>query len=290
MPVRPRAVFVLAIAVTALGCERADPRPPVVDTPAQAQAQPEADAPPAWTGEWASGFGDILLVPSDTDNTAILVYPEAIAEAAAAGPVDLISAGGEVSARGVAITGLDSLECGGAPVVRLSSATFGTWSIGVRATRGLLRGDSIEALPRRDSAQLVMRLARMASGIEADEATRFTGLPFSVVRARAWTIGQTRIVAAHLARKLPQEASPLEEHTFVIAERTVSSDSLALRYSQRSEGTEETAEHFEVLSAVSGPTTLLLVARDNTTGTRYEILERSPAGVWRVRWARPLSC
>ena len=287
---RLRAAFVLAVVATAPGCERADPRPPVVDTAVQAQPQAEAETAPAWTGEWASGFGDILLVPSDTDNTAILVYPDVVAEGASAGSVDLISAGGEVSARGVAIAGLDSLECGGAPVVRLSSATFGTWSIGVRAPQGVLRGDSIEALPPRDSARLVMRLARMASGIEADQATRFTGLPFSVVRARAWTIGETRIVAAHLARKLPQEASPLEEHTFIIAERLVSNDSLALRYSQRSEGTEETAEHFEVLSAVSGATTLLLVARDNATGTRYELLERSRTGAWRVRWSRPLSC
>ena len=56
------------------------------------------------------------------------------------------------------------------------------------------------------------------------------------------------VVAAHLVRKLPQEASPLEEHTFVIAERPLSSDSLLLRYQQRSEGTEETAEHFEIIA------------------------------------------
>ncbi len=235
-------------------------------------------------------MGSILVVPSDTDNTAILIYPDMLSDSSPA-TIDLITAGGEVARSAVTIAGLDSLECGGAPVLRLTAGAFGTWAVGVKRAQGVLRGDSLESLTRADSSRLVTQLARLASAIGADDESRFTGLPFSVARARRYTIGNARIVAAHLVRRLPQEASPLEQHTFIIAERSLSSDSLALRYHVRSEGTEETAEHFEMLAGIGrGAVALLLIARDNTAGTRYEILERSPVGTWRVRWARPLSC
>ncbi len=283
-----RAILVALAAVLCAACDRETPVP-VTDTAAGAQPQAVA-TPPAWSGEWSPEFGAILVVPSDTDHTAILVYPDAIPETGHSA-IDLLTAGGDVATAAVAITGLDSLECGGAPVVRLSSGAFGTWAIGVDAPRGVLRGDSVEALSRADSGRLVTQLARLASTIAPNEESRFNGLPFTVARARRYTAGGTRIVAAHLVRRLPQEASPLEQHTFVIGERALSADSLVWRYHQRSEGTEETSDHFEILAALgTGTATLLLIARDNTTGTRYEILERSPGGTWRVRWARALNC
>jgi hypothetical protein len=248
-------------------------------------------APPSWTGEWAPAFGTMLLVPSDTDNTAIVVYPDAHAGIGDSIRLSLFTVGGEVAVPNVIVRGADSLECGGAPVVHLSGGAFGAWAIGVTATSRLLRSDSLESLAPRDSAQLVATLARLASTITAREETRFNALPFSVLRARRFAAGGTRVVAAHLVRKLPQEASPLEEHTFLIAERPLSSDSLLLRFHQRSEGTEETADHFEILAAAAAEAvTLLLVARDNSSGTQYQILERSPTGSWRVRWTRPLGC
>jgi hypothetical protein len=280
-------VVLPALLMAIASCERAAPTP---DADTAARAEPQATtAAPAWSGAWAAELGSILVVPSDTDNTAILVYPDTID--AGSSSLDLLTAGGEVAAAAVTIAGVDSLECGGAPVVRLSAGAFGTWAIGVRAAQGILRGDSLESLVRADSSRLVAQLARLASTIAANEESRFSGLPFSVARARRYTVGSARIVAAHLVRRLPQEASPLEQHTFVIAERALSSDSLALRYSERSEGSEETAEHFEILGAVGRSAgTLLLIARDNTMGTRYEILERATNGTWRVRWSRPLSC
>lgn len=281
-----RAVLPLLLMAIA-SCAREAPTPDV-DTAVRAEPQ-AASAAPAWSGTWADEMGTILVVPSDTDNTAILVYPDVVETGGQS--LDLLTAGGEVAAAAVTIAGVDSLECGGAPVVRLSSGAFGTWAIGMRAAQGILRGDSLEALVRADSSRLVSQLARLASTIAANEESRFTGLPFSVARARRYTVGNARIVAAHLVRRLPQEASPLEQHTFVIAERALSSDSLVLRYSERSEGSEETAEHFEILGALARPAgTLLLIARDNTTGTRYELLERATNGTWRVRWSRPLSC
>jgi len=276
------------MVAAAVACDRPEP-PPAGDTVARAEPQ-ASPAPPAWTGSWAPEFGPILLVPSDADSTAILAYPESLPDGGT-GPVNLMSAGGDAVARDVTLSRLDSLECGGAPVVRLSAGTLGTWSVGMRASAQLLRGDSLETLPRADSTRLVASLARLASTIGADQDTRFTGLPFSVVRARRYTIGNARLVAAHLVRRLPQEDSPLEEHTFLIGERSLATSDHALRFSERSEGTEETAEHFEILAAAHRDgITMLLIARDNAAGGRFEILERSTGGTWRVRWARPLSC
>lgn len=283
-----RRIACLLVAVTLAACERSAP-PPQAETTAVV-AVDSVVAPPSSSGDWPAELGSVLLVPSDTDATAIVVYPGA-SLAADSTRFTLFTSGGEAAGARVTVRGTDTLECGDAGVVRLSGGTFGTWSVGLAGATRVLRSDSLEALAPRDSAQVVASLARMASTITAREETRFNGLPFSVVRARRFAVGETRIVAAHLVRKLPQEASPLEEHTFVIAERPLSSDSLLLRYHQRSDGTEETAEHFEILAAVgTEKATLLVLARDNATGTRYQILERSANGTWRVRWTRPLNC
>lgn len=281
------ALFALAVAMIA-SCDRSAP-PPAAETAAVAEVD-SAPVPRSWSGEWAAELGGILLVPSDTDNAAIVVYPDA-PTAPDSTRFTLFTSGGEAAASNVLVRGTDTLECGGAPVVHLSGGSFGTWSVGLAGAVRILRSDSLESLAPRDSAHVVASLARMASTITAREETRFAGLPFSVTRARRFSVDGTRIVTAHLVRKLPQEASPLEEHTFVIAERPLSSDSLLMRYHQRSEGTEETAEHFETIVAASGAkATLLLLARDHATGTRYQILERSSTGVWRVRWTRSLAC
>lgn len=290
MVIRPLPLMVAACATLVLGgCDR--PATPGAEATAASTASPPAETPVSWTGSWAPELGDVLVVPSDTDNTAIVVYPDGGPDVLGTRRLHLFATGGDTPVAEVSVSGADSLECGGAPVVRLSGGAFGTWAVGLVATSGMLRGDSIEMMVPRDSARLVAGLARLASAIGASDESRFSGLPFTVARARRFTIGRTRVVAAHVVRKLPQEASPLEEHTLLIAERPVDGDSLVLRYHQRSEGTEETAEHFEVLAAMAGGSSMLmLIGRDNVSGTRYQILERSPAGTWAVRWTRPLSC
>ena len=282
---RPLALVLVAVAAIA-ACDK-PPSQAVSDT--ASAAEPQAAAPPSWTGSWPAELGPVLVVPADTDNTAIVIYPDVAPD----GPqrLTLLAGNGEPSAQSVVVTAADSLECGGAPVVHLSSGSFGSWAVGVAQATGVLRTDSLESLTSRDSARLVANLAALASPLTARMETRFTGLPFRVLGARRFTFGGSGIVAAHLVRKLPQEASPLEEHTFLVAERRAGSDSLVLTFSDRSEGTEETAEHYDLLSAVAGgPTLLLLVARDNVSGTKYQVLSRAANGSWRVQWTRPLSC
>lgn len=284
-----RGAFLGAGLVLVGGCD--EKAAPPGDSVVAAAPQPEP-IERSWTGSWAAELGDVLLVPSDTDNTAIVVYPDAPdAALLSAARLTLLTAGGEPALTAVSVLGTDTLVCGTAPVVRLSDGAFGTWAIGVAGNAGVIRTDSVEAMVAADSARLVASLARLASAATGSAKTRYTGLPFTVEGARRFTVGQTRVVAAHLVRRLPQEASPLEEHMLVIAERPLTSDTLRLTFSRRSEGTEETAEHFEVLSAVAGRNaTFLLLARDTVSGTLYEILERDASGVWRVRWGRRLTC
>jgi len=153
--------------------------------------------------------------------------------------------------------------------------------------------DSIESLLSADSARFAADLARLASAQPTTRDSRFAGLPFVVLSARRFEVRGQGIVVAHLVRRLPQEATPLEEHSLVIAERPASAPSspYGVTYFQRSEGTEETADHYEVLAAIRGAeTTFLLLARDQEARTSYEILERAKSGGWRIRWARTLAC
>ena len=154
--------------------------------------------------------------------------------------------------------------------------------------------DSIEALPSPDSARLASDLARLASALSTHKDSRFSGLPFAVVGAHRFVADGRQFLVGHLARRLNQEAAPLEERTLIIAERPDSnpaSEPWAVTYSLRSEGSEDTAELFEVLAALRGKQSLLLLlARDQPAQTNYELLERSRGGTWRTRWTRKLEC
>lgn len=242
--------------------------------------------------EWDPDLGALLLVPSDSDNSALVLYPADSGDALPASePVTLVNTAGD--SLHATLRKTDSLECGDAAMVRLDGSS-GAWAIGIGAPRAsLIRMDSIEALPSADSSRLAADIARLASALPMPKDSRFGGLPFAVVAARRFSAQGRQYVVAHLARRLNQEAQPLEERTFVIGERSDSAktDRFVATYSQRSEGTEDTAEHFDVLAGLMGrKSPLLLLARDQLSQTRYELLERQADGTWRVRWSRTLSC
>lgn len=234
----------------------------------------------------------MFLVPSDSEDVAVVLYPDEPSPALiASGPTTLISASGETTR--VRLVAADSQQCGDAAVVTLSGAAPASWSVGLLdRSAALLRMDFIEALPASDSAQLAVDLARLASALTTHRDSRFSGLPFAVLAAHRFAADSREVVLGHLARRLNQEAEPLEERTLIIAERdTATNVPYTVTYSQRSEGSEETTEHFDVLAAVRGRRSiLLLIARDQPSHTLYEVLERSSKGAWRSRWSRKLEC
>jgi len=263
-------------------------RPPASDTPAA--ADPTEIVEPSRKGEWAPALGSLLVVPSDSA-TALVVYPDDPAADAVRGtPLTLLGAGGDTVVAAAVLALDDTLQCGDAPVAHLPPRTPGGWSVGFHGGATVIRSDSIGGFSARDSARVVADLARLASTLTGQAQSRFTGLPFAVLGARRFRASGSEILAAHLVRRLPQEADPLEEHTFIIAERT-SADAWSVKFSRQSQGSEETAQYFDVIGiAKAADVTLVLLARDATAGTEYEILERSPAGAWRVRWTRPVGC
>jgi hypothetical protein len=276
------------LAAGALACERS-PRAPADSTARDSTPSAPTDLP----ADWATELGTAFLVPADSEQTATLLYP--VDPAAPIPPntrFTLLSPGGDSMATQAALVATDSQVCGEAPTVRLKDSLAHAWSVGLRSRRAtVLPMDSIETMTAADSSRLVVDLARMASTLPGSSDPRFVGLPFVAVSARRFDAPARQYLLAHMVRRLPQEATPLEERVFFIAERAAASAPYATTYHLRSAGTEETADHYDVLIALRGDSTLyLLVTRDQEARTSYELLERTRTGGWRVRWARVLEC
>lgn len=283
-------LLLVCTAGATTACERRDPRQ-AVDSAADSGRPAPAAARRA--ADWARELGSMLLVPSDSDNAAVVLYPDEPSQSLiTSAPTTLISIAGDTSR--MEMSPADSQQCGDAAVVRLTGPTPPDWSVGLlRRSAALLPMDSIEALPPPDSARIAVDLARLASALRTHRDSRFTGLPFTVLAAHRFSTDSVQFLVGHLARRLNQEASPLEERTLLIGERSarLPGASYQVTYSQRSEGTEDTAEHFEALAAARGRRAIfLLVARDQLSRTLYEVLERAAGGRWRMRWSRSLAC
>lgn len=244
--------------------------------------------------DWVSELGQLLVVPSDSEQAGVVLFPATPSpRLISSAPLTLLNAGGDSVRARAALVISDSQVCGEAPTIRLTGAVPMEWTVGLLARSAQpLRLDSIESFPSADSARFAAELARLASTLPTQRDSRFNGLPFVVLGARRFESHGQQMLAAHLIRRLPQEAAPLEEHTFILAERPAppKNERYLVTFHQRSEGHEETAEQFEVLSAIrASETTLLLLARYQEARTTYDILERQQTG-WRVRWTRTLAC
>jgi hypothetical protein len=291
MPLLQRGRLTIALVVcVASACDRAD-APPRIDTTAGATATALPSGGPA--EDRMRGLGTLLVVPGDSAGAGIIIYPAApTTELVSSAPLTLIAPSGDSTLARAALATTDSQVCGEAPLVRIRDSVATTWSVGILGSAtSPVRMDSIETLTRADSTRLVSELARLASTIPMLNDSRFKGLPFAVSSARRFESRGRQIVVSQLVRRVPHEAAPVEEHTFIVAERDSSTSALSMAFQQRSEGTEETAEQFDVLAVVRGSADVwLLLSRDNTAQTTYQVLERVGPGAWRSRWSRVLSC
>jgi len=99
-----------------------------------------------------------------------------------------------------------------------------------------------------------------------------------------------QVIAATLVRQINQEATPLQERTFLVAERSQADSTLSTVYSERSYGDEETVESREVLAAIllgGSRNAALVLSRDFGNATAYALIERGDDGRWRARWKSP---
>ena len=291
MTLRITAGRLLCLGVLAVvACSRPDAaRTDTVGTTAQTDA-----AAASTDAGWVDEVGRLLVIPADSDAVGVVLFPQVPAASLVGSlPLTLVSSAGTTTVARAALVESDSAVCGEASTLRLVTPNSSPWTVGVAGTSlTTVTTDSVEGMAAPDSARLVATISRLASSIPAP-GNRFTALPFVVLSARSFERHERHVVIAHLRRRLPQEATPFEEHLFLVAERPAAAtqDPYAVAYSERSEGTEETADHYDVLGVLAGRETLFLVlARDRDERSTYEILERTRAGMWRMRWARTLSC
>jgi hypothetical protein len=166
-----------------------------------------------------------------------------------------------------------------------------SWSVGfVGGVVAPIPLDSLESLGRADSTKLVATARRLASAMPNDSAGRFTGLPFTVRGLWRLTIpGGAQAFVATLVRQINQEATPLQERTFLIAERdpTATDSAFVSAYGERTYGNEESIETREVLAAVqlgAGHKPVVVISRDFGDSMSFSFVERTASGRWQSRW------
>ncbi|HEX3867665.1 MAG TPA: hypothetical protein VHV78_12970, partial [Gemmatimonadaceae bacterium] len=252
--------FVRFLAVTTLMvCACGRERSPATSDTLASKRRPSADSTDAATlgRNWDRSAGPVLLVAADTPARAMVVVPDSASqsETLSALPrpasVTLFGRGGTVQTAELPTVGADSSGC---VVATLSAAPPPRpWNVGfLGGVVSPIAMDSISSLTRVDSADALVEMTRLASALPNDTAGRFAGLPF-VVRA-LWRFNIAdgpQVTAAVLVRQINQEATPLQEHTLIIAERAPSDTTVSTVYSERSVGDEDTIDNRDVLAAAS---------------------------------------
>ncbi|MBX6330282.1 MAG: hypothetical protein IRY91_00395 [Gemmatimonadaceae bacterium] len=274
--------------------------------PESAQAPNVPPAPPAWTPE----AGPVMLVRSGNAlDAAYVVFPEYNdstlpdtvrfdTRSVRGLPVELIGHDGAAGTARVASASSSTWiadSCVEWPTARLElagdSAQLADWTVAFEhASIRPIRLDSLQTLPSPDSARLAADITRLASALPDDTSRTFRGIPF-VVRAayRFAAAPRVQAIAADVVRKLNQEATPLEQHTLIVAERDAANPQAPYHavYHERTAGSEESIETSDVLAGIQYPTPghmALVLVREGIDATAYALLERGASGRWRVRW------
>jgi hypothetical protein len=282
-----------ATALIGAGCERG--KVPVRTDSTVTRVVPPVDSTPtAPLRNWNTSAGPLLLVATESPSRAFVITPDSanaavqLATIPHPASVALLGRGGTVqTAELPAIS--DSTACA---MATLSAAPPPRpWSIGfIGGVVAPLPMDSIQSLSTQDSAALAATVTRLASALPNDSAGRFNGLPFVLRTMWRFAIpSDIQVVVATLARQINQEATPLQEHTLLIAERRLKGNDTTFSkvYSERSYGAEETIESPEVLAAAhlgGNRNAAIILSRDYGDVTAYGLLERGDDGRWRARW------
>src|ERR1041385_3472577 len=284
------AALSISLVATA-SCGRDKPVKPPVDSSHPAPTTPAESTAAHAVSTWNPAAGSVLLISSEVPTRAIVVLPSdndstTLASLPHPASATLLGRNGDVQIAELPSVS-DSMGC---HVATLTAAPPPhTWSVGfIGGVVSPIPVDSAASIAHGDSLQLVASLNRLASAMPNDSAGRFTGLPFVV--QSLWRVvvpdGPTVVVGA-LVRQINQEATPLQERTFVVGERRGADTAFTMGYGERSYGQEETIESRELLAAVligDAKTPAIALSRDYGDENAYSILERGAAGRCRLRW------
>jgi hypothetical protein len=282
------------LALLAVACERSNRSRPVDTVASPGAAPPATDSTTTANrpSAWDPSAGPILLVPADSANRAFVIVPDSASRASVlsglprSASVALFGRNGSVQSAELPSVA----EANGCQAVGLQSAPPPhAWSVGfLGGVVAPLRVDSIESSTSPDSASLAASVFRLASMLPNDTAGRFTGLPFVARGMWRFTLPNGSIVlAANVIRQINQEATPLQERTFVLAERAPSDTSFMMAYHERIYGEEETIESGDFVAAVAlgaNRNAAVIISRDFGDATAYSMIERDDDGHWRLRW------
>lgn len=301
-----RTAALLGVGVLGMACKNDAPVVRVDSGVAVAPTRTDSASVAPSTNGWTSAAGPVLLVagPAADEALVFLGIPGDGANAPLdTGAVDQATATlfGRDSSRFTATlelpAGNDNAECRVWPLRNLRAVGgAGSWSVGfVSPSVVPIPLDSVDALPARDSMALAAEASRLASAVTANTSLLFQGLRFTAHDIRRFEVAPgVQALAAHLIRRVNQEADPQEEQTLLIAERDsgVTTGRYQLAYAERSYGKEEQVTSRELVAAVrvgSNGLPWLVVARDGEEGLAYALLERSGSRQWRVRWTSGLA-
>ena len=282
------------LASLALACERSNRSKPVDTAARPRSASPSTDstAVASAPSAWDPSAGPILLIPADSANRAFVIVPDSAARATVlsglprSALVSLFGRSGSVqSAELPSISDASSCQAVGLQ----SAPPPHAWSVGfLGGVVAPIRADSIESSTSPDSASLAASAFHLASMLPNDSAGRFTGLPFVARGMWRFTLPNGSVVlAANVIRQINQEATPLQERTFLLAERLPSDTSFTMVYHERSYGEEETIESGDFMAAValgSNRNAAVILSRDFGDATAFSLIERGDDGQWRLRW------
>jgi hypothetical protein len=287
-----RLTFFVATLSLAASCSSKDAASDGSRSGAASDDSTESESPIVWF----DGTAPLLLVPAHSNDRALVVLADSLAEDPEDGALE--QSGSLIRLDGSASTVRVSLSSGseGCVDAALEPAPSTSWGIGFVGTAPVpVKVDSLKNISRGDSTALAPIVFRLASAVPNAPGGRFSGLPFTLVDL--WRIRMADgsvVVVATTKRQINQEDSPLEERTLLIAERDSSSADYTLVHSARSTGPEETVEGSELLAVVGFPgksETQLIFSHDFGDQTSYSIIERLSRGTWKSRWAsRRFSC
>lgn len=300
-----RTVCIVLLATLAAGCTDEAPQPgPIGDSASPVAIHVDSATPAPRVSAWNDAAGPVLLVAGERPEDAIVVLPDAQGHLSA----DTLDASEYVGERatlfdragGTATATLEEdqgdgpeLTCNSWPILTLPSGTP-RWTLGfIGAGVTAYPLDSVQAMARRDSSSLVAQVARLASeariNTTGEHAESFRGLPFVVQEARRFRHDTLEVLVAQVVRRVNQEASPLEEHTLLVAERTAGADAWKPARIEWTVGHEESVGRQQLLGAVAmRGEPALVFTRDSGAEMHYAIHWRG-GGAWSKRWVSGIS-
>lgn len=301
----------LLLLLPVASCTRDQPAlPPPAGQPTVAPSTATTDsAAPAVVSRWNSSDGSALYVPGDGGMVQVILPPvlddsvpaptaATLPASAAPASVDLFAPSGRTATASVGSYASNVQPeigdgCDAWPVVPLrnpATVTPQSWRIALQTgVAEPLPADSVGAMSRSDSAQLVVEINRAAGQLPLDSAGVLRRVPFSVSKAyRMQFSGAVDAVIAVVERRLNMEASPRVERTILVLERPPKVKHFSAVWRETQYATEDDLIAVDLLAVVrlhgsARPTVFL--GLDFGDGSRVQMLQRTDGGIWSMIWA-----